>query len=273
MSEIVVITASQSAALNPCDSGFAHGYGLFETLKLSGGRLYLFEAHWQRMMHSAAALGLACEHTEADVVAAIRELVEQDGLVNAVVKLSLLREAGGTRLFVYARPSQSWPATASLQLNSANRINHRSLLVGHKTHNYMEQMLLMQRAREGGFTDALRLNLDGALAETASANFFFIQSGVLCTPSVGCGILPGTRRDAVLSVANELKLEVCESEFLPSVFSEMECAFITNASTGVLPVHLIVGDGAEYTLETRHARLTELAHALTDYECEYSKKL
>ncbi len=266
MPNLTVLNASQSAELDPRESGFAHGFGVFETMKLAAGRLYLFDAHWHRLMCSADALGLNCEASAADALAGIKALVEA---LNAVIKLSLLREGELAKLFVYSRPSHACPNSISLQLRTDAPINESSPLAGHKTHNYMENMLLLLQAKGEGFSDVLRVNTVGELAETTVGNFFFVREGKLHTPSLRCGVLPGTRRELVLQLAREMKLEVVEGSFGLDDLSELEGAFVTNASVGVLPVHRLVGVGVESQLSEQLPLITQLSHALADYETEH----
>ncbi len=269
MPKPTVLTASQFAELDPRESGFAHGFGIFETMKLAAGRLYLFDAHWHRFMSSAEALGLDCDVSAAEVLGGIRELVGTDGLLNAVIKLSLLREGAQTKLFIYSRPSHSCPKSISLQLRSDAPINESSPLAGHKTHNYMENLLLLLEAKSAGYSDVLRVNTVGELAETAVGNFYFIRDGRLQTPSLRCGVLPGTRRELVLQLARDMQLEVIEGSFGLDALSDIDGAFVTNASVGVLPVHRLSGAGVAYETSELMPAILELSHALADYETEH----
>ena len=269
MPKVTVLTEGQSAELDPKESGFAHGFGIFETMKLAAGRLYLFDAHWHRFMCSADALGLDCEASAADVLAGIKTLVETDGLLNAVIKLSLLREGNQTQLFVYSRPSHVCPKSISLKFCTDAPINESSPLAGHKTHNYMENLLLLLKAKSEGYSDVLRVNTVGELAETTVGNFFFIRDGRLHTPSLRCGVLPGTRRGLVLQLAHDMKIEVIKGSFGLDALNDMDGAFVTNASVGVLPVHRLMGAGVEYAAPETLPVITELSHALSDYEIEH----
>ena len=108
-----------------------------------------------------------------------------------MIKLSLLREGHQSRLFVYARPLTERPQSIGLQLRGDAPINERSILAGHKTHNYMENMALLLNAKSDGYGDVLRVNTAGELAETTVGNFFFIRDGGLYTPRFGAESSPG----------------------------------------------------------------------------------
>jgi len=54
--------------------------------------------------------------------------------------------------------------------------------------------------RSGAF-EAVMSNPRGQLAEAAAANIFFVKKGVLMTPALSAGILPGITRDLVIGRA------------------------------------------------------------------------
>ncbi len=271
MSEIIILQSGDAAALNPNQSGFAHGFGIFETIKLSQGRLCFWEAHWQRFYDSAVDLGLPLDHTPEGALAAIRELAQADGLRDGTVKLSLLKEGAGARCYVYARPAMSATTTVRLQLTMQYPLNEHSRLAGHKTHNYMENMLLLESARAEGFADVLRVNTAGVLAETTVANLFFIKQGRLCTPALSTGILPGVIRAEVIQVADSLGVPVEEGSYTPAVLQAAEAVFSTNSSVGIRLMNTISGEGIDLILPSEPRPLLDaLTLGLSDLEMKKS---
>ena len=174
---------------------------------------------------------------------AIRELVQADGLRDGTLKLSLLKAGAGAACYVYTRPAIAPIATVRLQLATTNPINEHSRLAGHKTHNYMENMLLLESARAEGYSDVLRVNSAGVLAETTLANLFFIKQGRLCTPALSTGILPGVIRAEVLRLAESLAIPVEEGSYSPAVLQEAEAVFLTNSTVGIRLMDTISGEG------------------------------
>jgi branched-subunit amino acid aminotransferase/4-amino-4-deoxychorismate lyase len=134
MSKIVILKSGSNAHLNPLHSGFAHGFGLFETIKLSGGRLEFWEAHYERLSHSAKVFDLHFDQTEAAILAAIRELVQSEKLCDGVVKLSLLDAGADSFCYVYTRPIELPDENVTLQFSRQSSLNENSVLAGHKIH-------------------------------------------------------------------------------------------------------------------------------------------
>lgn len=245
MSDIVIVQSGEKAHMDPTQSGFAHGFGLFETLKLVSGRLCFWAEHWQRLLHSAKILGFGLTVTEDAVLSAIRELVRSDGLCEGTIKLSLVRNGAGTTCYVYARPSLIVASAARLKLNQHARLNESSLLAGHKTHNYMENVLLLESALAAGFSDAIRLNTAGNLTETAVGNLFFIRGERLHTPALATGILPGVIRAIVIRTAQSMSLPVEEGNYTPELLDSINAAIVTNSLIGIQSVDTVVTDDFE----------------------------
>lgn len=270
MTEIITIKHEERADLDPLKSGFAHGYGLFETIKLSGGKLAFWKQHWARLLASAQALKIDLECTAEAVLQQIRDLVEADELDAALIKLSLLRDGVGSRLFIYARPMPPVPKVARLLLDVRYPINERSLLAGHKSHNYIENIYLLQEARAAGYYDTLRVNTVGELTETTIGNIFLVVDGVLWTPALETGALPGVIRSALIALQPEMQ----EAQFDVELLQRAEAVFITNSSCGLLPVEQIEGEGLQESYASAtHPLIQSLKSSLQAAEGAKSVKL
>jgi branched-subunit amino acid aminotransferase/4-amino-4-deoxychorismate lyase len=165
-------------------------------------------------------------------------------------------------------------ATARLHLTTTNPINEHSRLAGHKTHNYMENMLLLESVRAEGYSDVLRVNSAGVLAETTVANLFFIKQGRLCTPALSTGILPGVIRAEVLRLAESLAIPVEEGSYAPAVLQEAEAVFLTNSTVGIRSMDTICGSGLDLILQSEPRPLLDvLTSGLSDVEMKNSVSL
>ncbi|MEM1222823.1 MAG: aminotransferase class IV [Verrucomicrobiota bacterium] len=267
MPKIIIVQPGDSVEMDPVGPGMAHGYGLFETLKLEAGRLCFWKAHWDRLEHSAEKLGIGLEHSMSDVLEAVWSLARSAKLEDAVIKLSLLKDRKGSKLYVYSRPKISVPVRARCLVSKSSPINEHSILAGHKTHNYMENMLLLEAAKTAGYDDMIRINSAGNLAETTIGNLFFLAGDTLFTPSLNSGILNGTVRSAIIEIASSVSLKVEEAEYEPSVLTKANGIFVTNASCGVLPVHQVDGMGVEFMANTTSFfAIEKLRVALREFE-------
>jgi len=246
MSALEVILPGQTVSLLPQSAGLAHGYAVFETLRYAGGRLEFWEAHWRRLHRAASKLGINCAIPEERVLGGLRSLAEvlPD---EAVVKLSLLKEGEGeARLLVYSRTPGPVRGSVGLQLKSPFPVNEAAPLIGLKTHNYLENFMVLEAAHAVGCYDSARVNLRGFLAEGAISNLFFVKDGDWFTPDERHGLLAGVIRGALIGA-----LPVEKGDFSPRDLLEADAVFLTNSSVGLLPVDWLRVDGATRMCSSR----------------------
>ena len=264
MSKIVALKSGSSARLDPLHSGFAHGFGIFETIRLADGQLEFWQAHYDRFVSSAKTFDLRFVQTEEAVLEAIRELIQTEGLRDGIVKLSLLKEGTGACCYVYTRPIELPDGAVELHLDTQSRLNEHSVLAGHKTHNYMEAIYLKKSAQSKGFYDVVRLNTAGFLAETAVANLFFVKDNTLFTPAFSTGILPGVIRSEVLQAANKHSINAEEGHYPPDSLKTAEAVFLTNSTVGILSVRSVDTGDFNITYNVPHPIVDSLKSALAD---------
>lgn len=230
------------------DRGLLLGDGLFETILAIDGDLVLFDDHIERMRASCLALGLP--QPDADQAQKICELALGDtGMtrVRAAVRLTLTAGSGGRGLDRPAEPEPHIFATVALAPRPDTNValktvsirrNETSPTSRHKTLSYLEAVIAR---REAAPSEALFLNTDGVVACAAAANVFWIREGVLFTPSLDCGVLPGVMRAQVLKAAGDFGLKTREGRFPPNAPAEAEAVFITNSLIGVRRVYWLDG--------------------------------
>lgn len=245
MSSIEIVWPGESLTLDPRSPGFAHGFGLFETLCLRAKRIQFWEAHWQRLTGSARKLGIACPFEAAEALDAVKQLARAlSG--EGTIKLSLLREESSSKLLVYSRAASQLPERIGLLLESPFPIQEASPLAGLKTHNYLENLLVLEAAREAGCYEGLRLNSKGQLAEGAISNIFFHRDGAWHSPGRSSGLLPGVMRDALIR-----HLPVAQGNYTVTDLLSADAVFLSNASIGLLPVNYLLSKSREIQLRSR----------------------
>ena len=238
MLRIEKIYPGEQLTIDPRESAFSHGAGIFETLQVAEGYLQFWHRHWSRMKVSALRL-FSCDLTtedEAATLEAIKDYCSDSGQKDQVLKLSLIVLATGPLLYIYSRERTVQETSVKLYLNEAHPISENALHVGHKTHNYLENMWLLKEAKLAGYTDYLRVNTQGELCETCIGNCFFIQGEHIITPSVETGLFPGIIRAVLLEA-----LPIEETQIKVEDLLTMEGCFVTNSIVEILPVIEIAG--------------------------------
>lgn len=86
----------EAEALVPVsDRAFLLGDGLFETMLVQGGRPFLWEHHWSRLLRGAEFLRLKLPSDDTRLHAASRELIARNQMPSAILRLTVSRGSGG----------------------------------------------------------------------------------------------------------------------------------------------------------------------------------
>jgi branched-subunit amino acid aminotransferase/4-amino-4-deoxychorismate lyase len=236
----------------PDDRGFSLGHGLFETLLWEDHRLDHWEAHLERLARGCATLGMPAPDPYACRNAIEAALIAAGGPHRAAVRLNWSAGPGDRGLDPPAtlRPVLSATATSLARTSEPARLvtvqvrrNDQSPTSRLKALAYLDNVLARAEARAAGADEALMLNTRSEVACAAAANVFWIRHGVVCTPSLDCGVLDGVIRAEVLAACVRLGIPN-EQVRAPPVHLAGAPMFITNSLVGVRPVSALDGVAA-----------------------------
>ncbi len=247
----------EKAALDPRDRGFTLGDGLFETIRVRGGRALLLDLHLARLRTGAGRIGLSRVPDGETLSGAIRMTLEANGLSDAAVRLTVSRGVPANRglsskpeptpsLVVHAQPFAGYPAELYSRgmraaISSIPR-NERSPLARIKALSYLDNVLARREADASGVDEALMLNTAGHLACASAANLFLARGETLLTPDPESGVLPGTVRGLVLAeLAPQMGLTAVERTVRTEELATADEAFLTSALLGVMPLTEVDG--------------------------------
>jgi D-alanine transaminase len=178
-----------------------------------------------------------------------RELVTRNALVDGMIYLQITRGAPNDRDFAYPAPeteptlvlfTQSKPGLAESPMAKTGmkvisiedqRWGRRDIKTVQLLYPSMGKMM----AKAAGCDDAWMVE-DGAVTEGTSNNAYIIKDGTIITRNLGTEILHGITRAAVLRFAREAQMKVEERPFTVAEAQAADEAFITSASTFVMPV-------------------------------------
>ncbi len=254
MEEIVYLDGSflprSAAKISPFDHGFLYGYGLFETMRAYNGHIPFLDRHLARLERSAQLLGLASKLAGYNLERGCRETLRVNGLRDARLRLTVSGGEGemvpdpstcrrSTVLIVaqsYTPPPPQTYKKGFRAVVAALRRNSQSPLSRIKSTNYLESLLAKVEAKAAGADEAIFLNDRGFLAEASTSNIFLVVGGVLLTPPLMSGILPGITRQAVLELAPYQGITVKEQEVKLKDLFEAEEAFLTNSLLELMPL-------------------------------------
>ena len=215
-----VVMDTSEAQIPVTDEGLLRGDGVFEVIRLYGGRPYALDEHLDRMVRSAENLRLPIEVTELrDDIATI---LAAAGDGDAALRLLVTR--GGRRIGL-VEPLKELPETLAL---ATITFSPTRVLDGTKSLSYAGNMLATRLAREQGADEALLVTPHGRILEGPTTSFFYVLDGELCTPPLSDRILDSITRRTLLEVIDVHErittrddLKVISEAFLASSLREV----------------------------------------------------
>jgi len=192
-------------AVTVSDHGLTVGDGVFEAIKAVRGRPFALQRHLERLLQSAAGLGLP-EPDLDEVRRGVGEvLTGTDDPLSRVritytagpAPLGSGRGDGEPTLVVVAAPLPEAGESTKVATVPWPR-NERGALAGLKTTSYGENVVMLAHAHERGAGEAVMANLAGNLCEGTGSNVFYVVDGELRTPTLESGCLAGVTRGLVL---------------------------------------------------------------------------
>ncbi|CAN5409163.1 aminodeoxychorismate lyase [soil metagenome] len=229
------IMPDRGAMIPAVRAGFFTGEGVFETLVTYGGEPFALGRHYERLSASGEALGLD--------VPPLDELRNGIGSILAEsrgrrrLRITILRDIG---TLITTGSAPEWPPAADVVTVPWTR-NERGALAGIKSVSYAGNMRAREYARARGGGEAVFGNTLGHLCEGASSNVFLIEEGVLVTPPLESGCLPGVTRALVIAEAKRLGILVEERPSKLVALEGAEEAFLTSTTREVQPVARVDG--------------------------------
>jgi branched-chain amino acid aminotransferase len=261
------LMSADEARIPVLDRGVIWGYGLFETLRAYGGRLWAFEEHYERLRAGSEVLELPIP--PAGVVReAMDAVLAAGGLSDAGVRVTVTRGAGPPdphaeptdppNAFVSAWPLRDYSALYELGASLVSLPGGGRPLAGVKSTSYAASVAGRLVARRAGADDALFVGPAGRVLETTGANVMAVRGDRLTTPAIQEAILPGVTRRTVLGVAVAVGLRPEEAPLNVADLFESDEVLLTSTLREVYPARSI--DGRECGRGPLAARLRAAMH-------------
>ncbi|MCV6595896.1 MAG: D-amino-acid transaminase [Mangrovicoccus sp.] len=262
MSRIVYVNGEflpeAEAKISVFDRGFLFADGVYEVTSVLGGKLIDFEGHRARLHRSLTELEIPAPVGDEELLSIHRELVERNGIEEGMVYMQVTRGAAD-RDFIYPadpKPSlvlftQVMSLTESPKaekgLNIVSIEDQRWARRDIKTVQLLYPSMGKMAAKAAGADDAWMVE-EGAVTEGTSNNAYIVtRDGKIVTRQLSNAILHGITRKAVLRFAREAQMVVEERAFTIEEAQDAAEAFVTSATTFVMPVVSIdgvtLGDG------------------------------
>ena len=242
----------EQAVVSVIDRSFLYGDGVFETIPVYNRKPFRWAQHLERLTRGADFLKIRLDFAPKELRVLASELIERNQVANAVLRVTLSRGMGERGYSPKGAESpivvmtlhpmepvdpQNPPCwrlkTSSYKLPASDPLS------SFKTNNRLLQVLARAEAEEADADDALMLNTNGEVAETSSANLFWIYRDTVYTTPTGRGALPGITRAVVLELCQALNLPTNKRVIKPESLRKSDGLFLSLSSLGIVPVSAI----------------------------------
>ncbi len=236
-------------------SAVEYGFGVFETLRADGGRIWFCPEHVSRMSRTWVSL-TGRELPQMDWETIISRVLEANQMMEtAAVKIYAGKGVGEAIFCVSARAY-----THRLAGQNRSHLNLRthpeprqSFLAGMKTCNHLVYILAGEWARKQGGDEALICNPDGSVSETNSCNIILLSGSRAIVPQ-SPHVLPGIMQARALKALADLGLSHVHRKVVPQELFAADAVLLTNSLLGVI--------GAGYLDHTKLSRRGDLVQRL-----------
>lgn len=206
------LVPKSQAMVSVYDHGLLYGDGVFEGIRIYGGKIFKCKQHLERLYQCAEAIRLKIPVSIAEMEQIQRRCVEANAIQEGYIRLVITRGFGTLgldprrcpqagviciadqiRLF----PPEAYEAGMRVIVANRPKTPVQCLDPRIKSLNYLNNIMAKCEAIDFGCDEVIMLNLDGFVTEGSGDNIFIVKGGVLYTPPGDAGILEGVTRSFV----------------------------------------------------------------------------
>jgi branched-chain amino acid aminotransferase len=245
----------RDANLHMLTHSLHYGMAVFEGVRayktVDGTAIFRLREHTQRLFNSAKIFQMAIPYDMETLIEAQKEVVRANQLESCYLRP--LVWIGSEKMGVSARGNTihvgiaAWPWGAYLgeeglkrgiRVKTSSFTRHHvnvSMVRAKASGYYINSILANQEVTAEGYDEALLLDTDGYVSEGAGENVFLIRNDKLYTPDLA-SCLDGITRDAVLTMASDLGIEVIEKRITRDELYCADEAFFTGTAAEITPI-------------------------------------
>lgn len=254
-----------------------YGMGVFEGVRAykteRGTAIFRLKEHTERLFRSAHIFQMQMPYSAEELNEAQKEVIRANKLESGYLRP--LAFYGSEKMGVSPKGAKvhviiaAWPWGAYLGedgLEKGIRVKTSSFTRHHvnitmckakANGNYMNSILANNEATADGYDEALLLDVEGYVAEGSGENIFIIRKGKLYTPDL-TSALEGITRDTVVTIAQEMGLQLVEKRITRDEVYSADEAFFTGTAAEITPIRELdrrqIGEGKRGPITTEIQR-------------------
>ena len=234
-----------------------YGLGVFEGVRAyateNGTKIFRLEDHTERLFESARAVNIEIPFTKEELNKAQKEVFRVNKLDEGYLRPMCFygSEGMGLRadnLKVHCIVAAwEWPSYMSpeafdngidIKISSYKRETGNIVSRSKVNGNYVKSIMALQEAMKEGFDEALMLDDENNISEGTGENFFVVKNNILFTPDLDAS-LDGITRKSIISLAQELNIEVQIKKIKANDVLEADELFFTGTAAEVVPIRSV----------------------------------
>jgi len=247
-----VVVPLEDAVTSVADHCHLYGDGLFEGIRIYGGKIFKLEEHLDRLYHGIAYLAFEMRIPKDELRSIILDVCHQADIPDGYIRLNVSRGTGlgldpkgidrTPNVMVMVSNLNLYPpemhevglsiVTSPIRVIPADSLDPRVKCIG----RYASNILAKHLANRAGAQEALMLNHQGMIAEGTGNNIFLVEKKKIRTPHPSCGVLKGVTRDTVIELARKAGYETTEDFLTVQDVHDSEEAFFTGTATEVIAI-------------------------------------
>ena len=265
--------------LGAADHSMWHGNMVFDGARFFEGVMPDLAHHCERVIASAQTMGMKSPVTAEEIEELVRDGVKRLGSEEAFYLRPMMWSANCLPGIMEADPDATryairleklpMPLTGNMPMTVSPylRPDTRTALTTAKAAClYPNNARIITEAKMRGFKNALSLDLEGHVAESATSNVFLVKGGVVRTPVHNGTFLNGVTRRRVIGLLRADGYTVEEASLTVEEFRDADEIFLTGNAAKVLPVTALDERSLNYGPMTKRARELYWDFAHTKYE-------
>lgn len=245
-----------TATVSVYDHGLLYGDGVFEGIRVYGGKIFRLDEHLERLYDSAKAIWLTIPMSRDEMAAITEEAVRRSGIAEAYIRHIVTRGVGDLGL----DPRKCLKPTVLIIVDTIKLFSEHvyeaglnvitagtpipqreSLSPRVKSLNYLAHILAKIEGINAGADEVLMLDSAGSVAEASGQNIFVVKHDIVRTPPAYGGILKGVTRDVVIEIATGAGYQVEERTLNRYDVYTADEAFLTGTATELVAIRQLDG--------------------------------
>lgn len=270
------IVPKSQAMVSVYDHGLLYGDGVFEGIRVYGGKIFKCQQHVDRLYRCAEQIQIKIPVTKTEMVQIQRDCIAANDLREGYIRLVVTRGYGTLGLDPRRCPTPGIICIADqirLYPEEAYRHGMRVVVAKRpktpvacldpriKSLNYLNNILAKTEAIDAGCDEAIMLSPDGYVTECTGDNLFIIKGGKMFTPpavSGDSGLLEGvTRRFVMETLSKDCGVPCAEKLMKLDEVLTADEVFLTGTAAEIIAVTQIDHtDGKRYTISQSEGPIT-----------------